>query len=230
LKITDGISARQIKAARALLDWSQEQLAEACGLSVATIRKLEAGNISPRGSTNKQIRHAFQKAGLEFIEPGGVRHRPQEITILEGDEGTQIFYDDVYDYANKVGGDIIVVCSNPDAIYLKGDYKEMHIKRMCAAMPKFAVKCLITDKKISTPAAAYCEYAYMPNNFFASIPFYVYGNKSSFRITTKEGLQRIIVIESGELAEAFYQQFNSLWEKAIPIDTSHLKTREPKKR
>jgi len=39
------LKARQIKAARALLDWSQEKLAEAAGLSVAMVRKLELGSI-----------------------------------------------------------------------------------------------------------------------------------------------------------------------------------------
>ncbi|HTO78211.1 MAG TPA: helix-turn-helix transcriptional regulator, partial [Methylocystis sp.] len=36
------VSVRQIKAARALLGWSQGALAEASGLSEATVARLEA--------------------------------------------------------------------------------------------------------------------------------------------------------------------------------------------
>jgi transcriptional regulator with XRE-family HTH domain len=54
-KIRSTINARQIKAARALLDWSQEDLANTSGLSIATIRKIESGHISPRGKTINSI-------------------------------------------------------------------------------------------------------------------------------------------------------------------------------
>ena len=67
------LKARQIKAARALLDWSQDDLASHSGLSVNTIRKMELGHISPRGKTSHAIRHAFEDNGLEFLEPDGGR-------------------------------------------------------------------------------------------------------------------------------------------------------------
>jgi len=51
IETRNNINARQIKAARALLDWSQENLASASGLSIATIRKIESGHISPRDKT-----------------------------------------------------------------------------------------------------------------------------------------------------------------------------------
>lgn len=47
-------TARQIKAARALLDWSQEDLAIRAALSIATIRKIESGALSPRDKTMGQ--------------------------------------------------------------------------------------------------------------------------------------------------------------------------------
>src|SRR6185312_14663058 len=88
--------ARQIRAARALLDWSQENLAKASDLSVATIRKLELGRLSLRSKTMQAIRHAFEGNGLEFIEPGGVRHRIEGVVIHRGQEGLIAFLDEVY--------------------------------------------------------------------------------------------------------------------------------------
>jgi predicted transcriptional regulator len=67
------VSIRQIKAARALLAWSQEQLAVAAAVSVPTIKRLEAndGPVGGRSNTGKKIRAALEDAGVEFIDENG---------------------------------------------------------------------------------------------------------------------------------------------------------------
>ena len=67
------VSIRQIKAARSLLGWSQEQLADAAGISIATIKRLEAdgGALGGRTETAGGIRAALEKAGVEFIDSNG---------------------------------------------------------------------------------------------------------------------------------------------------------------
>ena len=41
------ITAEQCRAARALLDWGQAELAEKAGVGIVTIRQLEAGGTMP---------------------------------------------------------------------------------------------------------------------------------------------------------------------------------------
>jgi transcriptional regulator with XRE-family HTH domain len=67
------VSIRQIKAARALLHWSQEQLAAAAKISVPTIKRLEAqdGPLGGRSETGNKIGAALQRAGIEFIDENG---------------------------------------------------------------------------------------------------------------------------------------------------------------
>jgi transcriptional regulator with XRE-family HTH domain len=67
------VSIRQIKAARALLGWSQEQLAAAAEVSVPTIKRLEAGDgpLGGRDDTGAKIRSALEFAGVTFIEENG---------------------------------------------------------------------------------------------------------------------------------------------------------------
>jgi transcriptional regulator with XRE-family HTH domain len=67
------VSIRQIKAARALLGWSQEQLASHSGVSVPTIKRLEAqdGPLGGRADTGEKIAKALEKAGIEFIAENG---------------------------------------------------------------------------------------------------------------------------------------------------------------
>lgn len=64
------ITPAQCRAARALLDWTQSNLAEATGLSVVTIRSFEKGG-EMRDSNRMLLRLSFEKAGVEFIPENG---------------------------------------------------------------------------------------------------------------------------------------------------------------
>ncbi len=67
------VSIRQIKAARALLAWSQEELAAAARVSIPTVKRLEAddGPLGGRMETGMKIRAALENAGVEFIDENG---------------------------------------------------------------------------------------------------------------------------------------------------------------
>jgi predicted transcriptional regulator len=64
------ITPRQIRAARALLGWSQQQLADKAIVSLNAITRLERGDVDPRLSTVSSIQRALEKAGIEFIDAG----------------------------------------------------------------------------------------------------------------------------------------------------------------
>ncbi len=66
------LTAAQLKAARALLDWSQPQLAEAAKLSLPTISRME-GALGPSRSTAANVdavRRALEEAGVVFLGAG----------------------------------------------------------------------------------------------------------------------------------------------------------------
>jgi transcriptional regulator with XRE-family HTH domain len=69
------ISIRQIKAARSLLGWSQDDLAEHSGVSKPTIGRLESIDsnepIGGRPETGEALVAALEKAGVEFIPENG---------------------------------------------------------------------------------------------------------------------------------------------------------------
>ena len=75
------ISSSQIRAARALLGWSGEELASKCEVSLKTLRRYEPQNGIPAGSTTTllKIQSVFEEAGIEFtgdplVNPGVVLH------------------------------------------------------------------------------------------------------------------------------------------------------------
>jgi transcriptional regulator with XRE-family HTH domain len=60
----------QSRAARALLAWTQADLARATGLRVQAIKLFEAAKSDPRASSIAAIEQAFDRAGVIFLEPG----------------------------------------------------------------------------------------------------------------------------------------------------------------
>lgn len=63
----------QLRAARALLDWSAERLAEVSKIGITTIRRAEgeAGIVRMTAANTDTIRRALEAAGIEFIDPNG---------------------------------------------------------------------------------------------------------------------------------------------------------------
>ena len=66
-------TSEQIRAARALLRWEQSQLAEASGVSLSSIKRLEGqpGPLNANKPTIESLRRALETAGIEFIPENG---------------------------------------------------------------------------------------------------------------------------------------------------------------
>ena len=64
------ITGTQIRAARALLNWSQQKLAASAGVSLPTVKRIEArGNESGgRVTTLEKIQQTVEQAGIVFIQ------------------------------------------------------------------------------------------------------------------------------------------------------------------
>jgi len=69
------ISPAQCRAARALLNWTQDKLAVKTGVALKTIRGFENERRKPLGVTRAAIKQALEQAGIEFLDGDGVRMR-----------------------------------------------------------------------------------------------------------------------------------------------------------
>jgi transcriptional regulator with XRE-family HTH domain len=70
LMVVEMITARQIRAARALLGWSQQELADKAIISLNALNRLERGEVDPRVSTLMAVHKALTNAGIEFLSVG----------------------------------------------------------------------------------------------------------------------------------------------------------------
>ena len=67
------LTSAQIRAARALLRWSAEELAQESAIGVTTIRRAELsdGETSMTAANDLAVRRALELAGVEFIDENG---------------------------------------------------------------------------------------------------------------------------------------------------------------
>lgn len=67
------LTAAQIRMARGCLRWSVKELADASGVSSATIRRMEESEGMPKSLADNlaKLKRAFEEEGLEFIPQNG---------------------------------------------------------------------------------------------------------------------------------------------------------------
>ncbi|MGY3539829.1 transcriptional regulator with XRE-family HTH domain [Bradyrhizobium sp. USDA 4515] len=65
------ITARQSRAARALLGWTQETLADKARVSLTALKRLESeSGLEVFESTRDEVRRAFERSGIVFLNSG----------------------------------------------------------------------------------------------------------------------------------------------------------------
>jgi transcriptional regulator with XRE-family HTH domain len=76
------INTAQVRAARALLDWTQVDLAAAAKISLPTVKRYEAGTRTPIPVIMAAIFLAFEEAGIIFEADG--KHVGVKLKIRRG--------------------------------------------------------------------------------------------------------------------------------------------------
>jgi transcriptional regulator with XRE-family HTH domain len=77
------LTPAQLRAARALVDWSREDLAEKSGIGAGTVKDFERNGTDPKMGTVQKLIRALELAGVEFLHETessgpGVRLRKRE--------------------------------------------------------------------------------------------------------------------------------------------------------
>ena len=65
------ITPRQVRAARALLGWTQEMLADKALVALTALKRLESDRLKVREDTRDQVRRALENAGIVFLAERG---------------------------------------------------------------------------------------------------------------------------------------------------------------
>lgn len=212
-------AGRQIRAARGLLKWSAQALADKAGLTRDTINKIEDDAVQPREGTMNDIRRAFDENGVEFTDNSGVRLKPQGVEVLEGKEGFARFYDFVYEYLRDFGGNVYI-SGVDEALYDKyhGAAAKPHIERMAKLYKErddIKTHILVEEGDYNFTASQYAEYRWQPKEFFSPASFYVFGDRLALISFDNDPAPLVIYVKSASLAEAYKHSFKMAWNQAI---------------
>lgn len=217
------ITTAQIRGARGILGWSQQDLAQRTGISATSIGAIENNQTTPRENTLSTIRKAFESGGIEFIGLDGVRIRTGDVRTYVGKDGFIEFYDDIYETVRDAPTEILV--SNVDErafVKTLGDYAHVHVDRI-KALGNVRYKILVREGDTYIPGSDYAEYKWIPKELFSSVPFYVYGNKLAIMLFDNE--PSVILLRYPSIAEAYRVQFYDMWQRARAIIAEQVTTK-----
>jgi transcriptional regulator with XRE-family HTH domain len=214
------ISLSQIKAARALLGWTQETLAQAAGLSLPSINNLERGLYSPRPETLAAIVVAFESAGIEFTPQNGLRQRQadHDCLTLTGPTFIRDLDRDILDCLKEPTDEIIgVTCDDRKWMDFAGYTNPIYVD--AREKIRWRERFLIADDAtfITSPPAAYRT---LPKTFFGAMNYEIYANRLAL---IEWEAMRVTLIKNAQIADLFRRPFDLLWQQAKPFSPKQLK-------
>ena len=205
------IASHKVRAARGMLNWSQQDLADRAGVSLQAVRNYEDSAAHSRPSTVKAIQLAFEKSGVEFTKRG-IQERDDLVTVYEDASGFAMFFDDVYETA-KEGEQEFLVYGVDEKKFLEAHEKAglgyRHRQRM-GALETIHYRIIVSDDDPNIYSADYAEYRSVPaESVSLDVPFYIYGQKMA--IILWDNNPRIIVLSDAKLIDAYKKQFEFAW-------------------
>jgi transcriptional regulator with XRE-family HTH domain len=208
------ITADQIRAARALKNWSQTDLAERTGLAVPTIANIELGKQVPGKNTIEKIIDAFTLGGIEFLEGEGVRKSIETVLTFSGKKDFEQFYELVYQFANTTGGSIYVSNVDERAFdnYVEKEFDLYHMERMEKVKKNIDFKVLVKEGDFYFPASNYASYKWLDEKQYANIPFYVFGEYLGIIFFIEE--PTVILIKNKSVADLYRKKFMIQWKSS----------------
>ncbi len=208
--LTEG---KQIAAARQLLGWSQADLAQRSGVSKPSIIRIEKDLNSVKYDVQSHIKKAMEQNNIEFIDQNGVRENAQTLKKYSGQAGFREFYDDLYETARDIGGDICLFNGVSDLVlnWLGEDFLRKHVERMLPIKNQYRYRVIVEETDNSFLGSHYCEYKWFPNELFNEKTIFIYGDKVSFLTFSQNNIE-ILVLNQKELAESQKLFFNLAWD------------------
>ena len=210
------ISTQQIRAGRALKNWTQAELARAAKLAVPTIANIESGKTKPNAKTLTRIRAALEKVNIEFTENNGVRKKTDTIRVLRGQKEYMAFFDMVYEFVKKNNEPIYL--NNVDETYYErwypGFYQSEYVRKMRQLGKKLDFRITVKEGNNYFPVKEYATYRWLPENQFSPIAFEVFGDHLAIKLFgTDEPI--IFLIRDKKCADVYREKFLKIWNGAI---------------
>ena len=211
------MTPKQLRMARASLNVTQSELAEAIETSANVISGAEAERTKLSGEYLNRLQTYFKMRGLEFTDNNGVRDNPSGIRIYRGKEGFREFYDYQYNILRKKGGDIWLY--NGVSQYfidaLGPEFLKAHVTRMTEIKDKINYRVIVEENDTTAFGSSYAEYRGIPSDQFNDKTIFVLPGMLAIVDFSNEIL--VTVIENEEVASTISKLMLNSWGNANAI-------------
>ncbi len=206
------LECSQIRAARALLNWSQSDLAKAAQMANSSIKNVENENTSARRETILQIKDALDRNGIEFLPGSGVRMKNDIIAVHDDPRATIALLDDIFAHAQASPQREVLIFGLDEGFSVDTDgarLLEAHVARLTAAgIRERILVCDGDTRYLNTPES----YRWLPKAYFTRhAPIYVYGDRIAIHSGSLR--RRTVILEHRPLAQHMRMTFELLWDE-----------------
>ncbi len=198
------VTPDQIRAARALLKWGQNDLAARSGVSVPAIANIETERQKPNVQTMQKLLEAFSLEGIEFID-GGVRKAQNLVRILEGDDAYIRLLDEVFLKASPEKAEVLFSAAD-DRRSAEVVVEKTRMMRRSGIPMKFLVKDGDTYLMGKLD-----EYRWMPEELYVDAEVkLIYADCVAYYIPWR-GTPRVVIVQDKHIAEENRRGFYYVW-------------------
>ena len=207
------ISIEQCRAARGLLGWTQQDLADACGLSKTAINNYEKRHSDIKTESLRAIQQAFEVGGLEFSDNDGIRRHKENNELFIGENAPGRLIEDIINALADTEKTIMIYNLGEKFIdnlpeYTLEKYKDFiannKVQESVTLRNDTSQALSLNDKKRKLPESPLSE----------NITTFIYAKKVAFYL---ESRNMVAIVNNKDVVEKERLNFELFWEKSTPI-------------
>ncbi|PZQ45741.1 MAG: XRE family transcriptional regulator [Micavibrio aeruginosavorus] len=205
------LKPEQSRAARGLLGWTQQDLAEASGVHKNLILKFERGGADILATSLEVINQAFERAEIEFPDSVSVRKKTDHVELLKGEDALKRLWQDILNTLKSDGGEVLI--TNVDEKRTENIEKKALHDHLNALKENNITERLLScvdDTYFLMPQECYRWISKELFTFGTST--YVYKDKVAMQLWQSS---MIILVHSREAYMAEKARFEDLWSRAM---------------
>lgn len=210
------ITGKQCRAARAMLGWTIDDLAENSGLARSVILRLEKEETNIRHTSLSALLKTFSKANIDFIDRYGVSEKRDSVELFNGDQCIDKLWENIIFTLSDTGGEVMIT-NVDEKKALENDNGSLmsHIENL--------KQHNITERLLSCEGDTHFimpqeYYRWLPEDVFsASTATFIYNGKVAYVL---RNAQIVVLLHSQDAYESEKGRFDYLWNAAIMPPTS----------
>ncbi|MCB1562614.1 MAG: helix-turn-helix transcriptional regulator [Alphaproteobacteria bacterium] len=206
------LTVEQCRSARGLLGWTQQDLAEASGLSKTAINNFEKGRSDIKAESLNAVQVAFESADIEFLGHDGLRRKTDYVRMLRGAVAINDIFGDINALLREGRTDIMIRNMHADLEkHIFPEKREEHMA-LLAAYGENTPERLLCAQGQPAPSIPGARTRWLPEDSFEKgVTTFLYGDKLAIGLWEHV---LFMIVSNMDAYKAERRRFEGLWASA----------------